>query len=294
MAIQENTSSTEGTPKRSESSNELFRPNSGSPGKTSVSRGDSATIDITKATENSDNNITGTADNSSTEDQNSKGHFHAQLSKDRDGTATRPSNRGYIFLPGGNLERDRLYESSTGGENPERSQPSADRRLSKATPCQPDQSYCSNLRHKEKARTMRPTQIYLQHRESGTHPPYEVDNEEADLLIFNFVQSIMQETQQHMFKQLEQCMQQTYSRLSLGTPVCAKEYTEQFKKNNNTILLTETKHLDIAPNESDWDDDQDFTSHGDTALPPPPPVNSTKIDTVPKTITPTENAFGGA
>ena len=44
-----------------------------------------------------------------------------------------------------------------------------------------------------------------------------------------------------MFKQLEQCMQQAYSGLSLGTPVCAKEYTEQFKKNNNTVLLTETK-----------------------------------------------------
>ena len=53
--------------------------------------------------------------------------------------------------------------------------------------------------------------------------------------------------------------------LSLGTPVHAKEYTEQFKKNNNTVLLTETKRLDIVPNESDWDDDQDFTSHGDTA-----------------------------
>ena len=97
-----------------------------------------------------------------------------------------------------------------------------------------------------------------------------------------------------MFKQLEQCMQQTYSGLSLGTPVCAKEYTEQFKKNNNTVLLTETKWLDIAPNESDWDDDQDFTSHEDTAAPPPPPVESANTETVPKTITPTENTFGGA
>ena len=76
----------------------------------------------------------------------------------------------------------------------------------------------------------------------------------------------MQQTQQHMFKQLEQCMQQTYSGLSLGTPVHAKEYTEQFKKNNNTVMLTKTKWLDIAPNESDWDDNQDFTSHGDTAI----------------------------
>ena len=103
----------------------------------------------------------------------------------------------------------------------------------------------------------------------------------------------MQQTQQHMLKQLEQCMQQTYSWLSLVTPVHAKEYTEQFKKNNNTVLLIETKWLDIVPNESDWDDDQDFTSDGDTAAPPPPPVASAHTDTVPKTITPTENAFGG-
>ena len=147
LAIQENTSSTEGTPKRSESSNELFRPNSGSPGKTSVSGGDSATIDITRATENSDNYIIRTADNSSTVDQNSKEHFCVQLSKDRDGTATGPSNRGYISIPGGNLEHDRLYESSMGGKNPKRSQPSADRRLGQAAPCQPDQSYCPNLQH---------------------------------------------------------------------------------------------------------------------------------------------------
>ena len=179
-----------------------------------------------------------------------------------------------------------------GRKNPERSQPSADQRLGQAAPCQLDQSYCSNLQHEEKARTTQATQIYLKHKELGTHPPYVVDNEEADLLIFNFVQSIMQQTQQHMFKQLEQCMQQAYSGLLLGTPVHAKEHTEQFKKNNNTILLTKTKCLDIAPNESDWDDDQDFTSHGDTATPLPLPVDSAETDTVPNTITPTKNAFG--
>ena len=81
----------------------------------------------------------------STEDQNSKGHFRAQLSKDHDGTATRPPNRGHISIPGGNLEHDRLHESCTVGENPERSQPPADRRFGKAAPCQPDQTYCSNL-----------------------------------------------------------------------------------------------------------------------------------------------------
>ena len=77
--------------------------------------------------------------------KNSKGHFHAQLSKDCDGTATRPPNRGHISIPGGNLEHDRLHESCMVGENPERSQPPADRRFGEAAPYQPDQSCCSNL-----------------------------------------------------------------------------------------------------------------------------------------------------
>ena len=97
-----------------------------------------------------------------------------------------------------------------------------------------------------------------------------------------------------MYKQLEQCMQQAYSGLLLGTPVRAKEYTEQFKKNNNTVLLTETKCLNIVPDESDWDDHQDFTMHGATASLPPPPLDSTDTDTVPKSITPTASSSGGA
>ena len=51
LAIQEDTSSTEGTPKRSKSSDELFQQNSGSPGKTTFSGGDPTTVDITRATE---------------------------------------------------------------------------------------------------------------------------------------------------------------------------------------------------------------------------------------------------
>ena len=59
-------------------------------------------------------------------------------------------------------------------------------------------------------------------------------------------------------------------------------------------MLTETKRLDIVPDQSDWDDDQDFTVHRDTASLPPPPANSANTDTVPKTITQTESSFGRA
>ena len=97
-----------------------------------------------------------------------------------------------------------------------------------------------------------------------------------------------------MFKQLEQCMQQAYSGILLGTPVRAKEYTRQFKKNNNTVLLTETKRLDIATDQSDWNDDEDFSSHGHSSSLPPPPSASADSETSPKTITLTDHAYGGA
>ena len=66
--------------------------------------------------------------------------------------------------------------------------------------------------------------------EVGTHPPYVLHSEDSDKIIFNFMQSVVQQAQQHMFQQLEQCMQQAYTGPTLGTPVRAKEYSEQFKK----------------------------------------------------------------
>ena len=157
----------------------------------------------------------------------------------------------HLSLDRGNSKCHGLYEGSQSGTNPERPQPSTNRGTFEAAACQPDKSDCTNIQDKETARTTRATQIYLKHKEMGTLPPFVLNKEEADLLVFNFVQSIIQQTQQHMFKQLEQCMQQAYSGLSLGTPVQAKEYTEQFKKNNNTVLLTETKRLDIATDQSE-------------------------------------------
>ena len=178
--------------------------------------------------------------------------------------------------------------------DPKRTQSSTDQGTFKAAACQSDKSDCTNIQDQETARTTRATQIYLKHKEMGTHPPFVLDIEEADLLVFNFVQSIVQQTQQHMFKQLEQCMQQAYSGLSLGTPIRAKEYTEQFKKNNNTVLLTEMKRLDIAMDQSDWNDNEDSTPHGDTSSQLPPPSASEHSETSPKTITLTDHTFGGA
>ena len=98
------------------------------------------------------------------------------------------------------------------------------------------------------------------------------------------MQSVVQQSQQHMFQQLEQCMQQAYTGLTLGMPVRAKEYSEQFKKNNNTLVLTETTRLYVDNNPSKWEYKEDSTSGG--AQPPPsPPLPSPNPDsTTPKAI----------
>ena len=140
----------------------------------------------------------------------------------------------------------------------------------------------------------RATQIYLKKRKVGTHPPYVLDPDDSDQLLFNFMQPVVQQAQQHMFQQLKQCMQQAYTGLTLGTPVRAKEYTKQFKKNNNTLVLTETKRLDVDNTPSEWDDNQDSTSGGvqppSSPLPPSPDHDST----TPKSIQPSTSSFGGA
>ena len=137
----------------------------------------------------------------------------------------------------------------------------------------------------------RATQIYLKKHEVGTHPPYVLDSEDSDTIIFDFVQSVVQQAQQHMFQQRKQCMQQGYTGLTLGTPVRAKEYSKQFKKNNNTLVLTETKRLDVDNNPSEWDHKEDSTSGG--AQPPPSllPPSPDPESTTPKAIRPSTSIF---
>ena len=293
LEIQKDSSSTESITEGGKSLDELLQPNRTSTPQPTVSKGDSA-LNINAKTTN-DNNIrfTGT-DIPSTQNKNSKEHFCVQLSQNGNGSTTGPPEGRHLSLDQGNSMCHGLYEDSQSGTNPERPQPSTNRGTFEAAPCQPDKSDCINIQDKEAKRTTRATQIYLKHKETGAHPPFVLDEEEVDLLVFNFVQSIVQQTQHHMFKQLEQCMQQAYSGLLLGTPVCAKEYTKQFKKNNNTVLLTETKRLDIATNQGDWNDDEDFSSHGHPSLQPPQPSASAYSETLPKTITPSDHAFGSA
>ena len=108
------------------------------------------------------------------------------------------------------------------------------------------------------------------------------------------MQSVVQQAQQHMFQQLKQCMQQAYTGLTLGMPVRAKEYSEQFKKNNNTLVLTETKRLDMDNNPSEWEYKEDSASGGAQPPPSPPPPSPDPDSTTPKAIRPSTSSFGGA
>ena len=161
----------------------------------------------------------------------------------------------------------------------------------KTAPCWTDKIDSTNIRCQQTK--SRATQIYLKKREVGTHPPYVLDSEDSDKIIFNFVQSVVQQAQQHMFQQLEQCMQQAYTGLTLGMPVRAKEYSKQFKKNNNTLVLTETKWIDVDNHPSQWEYDEDSASGNAQPPPSPLPPSPDPESTTPKDIRPSTSSFGG-
>ena len=75
-------------------------------------------------------------------------------------------------------------------------------------------------------------------------------------VVYKFVQSVIQQTQRHMQTQIEQCIQQTCSGLTLGTPVCVREYTEQFCKSNKGLILMASKCIEPDPyvEHDDWND----------------------------------------
>ena len=126
------------------------------------------------------------------------------------------------------------------------------------------------------------------------YSPWVKDDEEAEQVIYDFVQTIVQQTQRHMQKQIEQCVQQTCSGLALGRPVCAREHTEQFCKSNNNLLLVPSKCIDGDPfaESEDWNDNP---SSLDT-ITPTPGENKQKDNSItsPKTYDQPIHNSGGA
>ena len=294
LAISKDTPSTMSVTEGGESPHVIFRPIGPVSPTTATdepksSGGDSVSVSGTNRPSNSSTSIHIKNDNPQadrpdycgTQDQNSQTHLCKEIPENCYGSTTGGGARD-ISNFGRDNECNRLYESSTSGSYQGRSESQAHQGTGEAAPCWTDQSDSTNIQCQQTK--SRATQIYLKKREVGTHPPYVLDSEDSDKIIFNFVQSVVQQAQQHMFQQLKQCMQQAYTCLTLGTPVRAKEYSEQFKKNNNTLVLTETKWIDLDNHPSQWEYKEDSASGNAQPPPSPPPPSSKPESTTPKDI----------
>ena len=143
------------------------------------------------------------------------------------------------------------------------------------------------------------TQIYLKTKSQGMCPPFVCDQEERDTFIYNLLQEVIQKIQQHMYSQLQQCIQQTYLGLTLGTPVHAKKFVSQFTT-DNVVVLTKSKHIETVQKSEYKDWNTDDTWEGAQGNSSTPVMNCNNTDTTtPKTVdntapNSTTNHFGGA
>ena len=129
------------------------------------------------------------------------------------------------------------------------------------------------------------TQIYINTKSQQTDAPFIVDKDAIEQVITDLVETVIQTTQQHMFTQLQQSMQQTFSGLTLGTPVRAKDQVDNFTANTEAVILTKTQRINSSEDSdySDWNSDGWHLNNVDplTGI----PTNSDKCDdTVPKRI----------
>ena len=292
LAIQENTPSIEGISERDPSEDRVFRSD----------RTISAKAEVTDHSRDSGwDSDHGTIHQHSTDshstgqDTSSKTDFQSSLSQSRDGSIPNkstecPTNRGTSDDSQG------IHKSSQIGKNTQGTKPCCDQRISDQAACPANKSNCAELRTPQAENTIRhqTTQIYLKTKETATYSPWVKDDEEAEQVIYDFVQTIVQQTQRHMQKQIEQCVQQTCSGLALGTPVHAREHTEQFCKSNTNLLLVPSKCIDDDPfaESEDWNDDP---SSLDT-ITPTPGDNEQKDNNItsPKTYDQPIHSSGGA
>ena len=159
---------------------------------------------------------------------------------------------------------------------------------------------CSNLQGNRREES---TQVYLKHRDQSVGLKFTEDLDESETVIYKLVQAVVQQTQQHMYKQLQQSLQQMYSGLTLGTPVWAKDYTADFLKQPDTIILTEAKQIDTAET-GDLDQNEDNWNAPDVQNTiPKSTINNTSTPNSTESTTPkvgsatadnTSAAFGGA
>ena len=83
------------------------------------------------------------------------------------------------------------------GTNTEGTKPCCHRRTSDDATCPADTSNCAQLRTSQAGNETRhqTTQVYLKTKETSTYSPWVKDGEEAEKIIYDFVQTIVQQTQ---------------------------------------------------------------------------------------------------
>ena len=121
------------------------------------------------------------------------------------------------------------------------------------------------------------TQVYLKTKTVSTCSNYVTDELDTEQFIYTVLQQVVQQTQKHMYEHLQQSMQQTYSGLSLGAPVCAKEFISKFTDTDDALILTKNRRPTVTPfddtafdewNTDSWDNSTTVTvdsANGDEA-----------------------------
>ena len=292
LAIQENTPSIEGISKRDPSEDRVFRSNRTTSPKAEITDNNR---DSGRDSDHGTIHQHTTDSHSTGQDTSSKTDFRSSLSQSRNGSIPSestecPTNRGTSD------DSQRIHKSSQIGKNTQGTKPCCDRRTSNQAACPADKSDCAELQKPQAENTIRHqlTQIYLKTKQTATYSPWIKDDEEAEKVIYDFVQTIVQQTQRHMQKHIEQCVQQMCSGLALGTPVRAREHTEQFCKSNNNLLLVPSKCIDDDPfaESEDWNDN---SSSLDTITPTPGEnIQKDNSITSPKTYDQPIHSSGGA
>ena len=138
-----------------------------------------------------------------TRTQAAKQTFGSSLSQSHDGSISTKSTECPPNRRTGD-DGEGLYKGSQIGTNTEGTKPWCHRRTSDEATCPADTSNCAQLPTSQAGNETRhqTTQIYLKTKETSTYSPWVKDGEEAEKIIYDFVQTIVQQTQRHMQKLL--------------------------------------------------------------------------------------------
>ena len=185
-----------------------------------------------------------TQTDSGTKNETHKSNLRTKIQSGNGGSANSP--RPYTDCGTGD-DSGQLLKSGQSWKNTQEPEPRRHSGDVKEAARYTDASDCTCMQTNAVSTQNKATQIYVKTRDSGVDARWIEDPDETELVLQKLVQSVVQQTQRHMQTQIQQAIQQTFSGLALGTPVHVNEYTEQFRKDNLSVVLTPTKRVDQDP-----------------------------------------------